>query len=97
MRETVQNVRNALVAVGTADVLVSPSHERSEIVISNTSTAAQNITLRIGAGTAVAYYGIFLLPYSVWFSSDSQGFKTTNSEIHAIGSAVSGQLSVFER
>jgi len=91
-----ENLRNDTLAVGTSSVLVSPQRKRKEIVITNTSTAAQNITLTFGK-TAVAGKGVFLLPYSVWYSSQTEGFNVTNDEIYAISSAVAGQLSIFER
>jgi len=91
-----ENVRNESLAVGTSSVLLSPARRRSEIVITNTSTAAQNITLSFGV-PAVAGVGVFLLPYSVYFATNAQGFNVWEGEIFAIGSAINGSVSVFER
>jgi len=92
----VENIRNDLVAVGTDSILLSVAHPRNEIVITNTSSAAQNITLSFGK-EAVSTVGVFLLPYSVYFATNAQGFNVFQGEIYAISDAVSGQVSIFER
>ena len=91
-----ENIRNNVVAVGTSTVLLSTAHERNELVITNTSSAAQIITLSFGV-EAAALAGVVLQPYSVYYASDTQGFSVYNGDIFAISSAVSGQISIFER
>jgi hypothetical protein len=91
-----ENVRNSLVAVSTTSVLLSTAKRRSEIVITNTSTAAQNITLSFGT-EAVATYGVLLAPFTSYFASNTQGFNVWEGEIFSIASAINGQVSIFER
>ena len=88
-----ENVRDDTLAVSTAAVLVSPARYRNELVITNTSTAAQNITLSFGK-PAVSGAGIFLTPYSVYYSPPTGVYS---GEIFAIGDAINGQISIFER
>lgn len=91
-----ENSRNQSLAIDTASVLIAPARKRVELIITNTSAAAQNITLSLGV-PAVAGQGIFLLPYSVYYASNTQGFNVWEGEIFAIGSAITGQVSIFER
>lgn len=91
-----ENVRNQIVAVGTDAVLLSPAHGRNEIVITNTSGAAQIITVSFG-DIAIAGAGVVLQPNSVYFASNTQGFNVYQGDIFIIASAVSGQVSIFER
>jgi len=90
------DARNDTVAVGTSTVMISPARPRSEIVITNTSTAAQKITLSFGTPSA-AGAGVVLTPYSVYFASNTTGFQTWTGEIFAIGDGAAGALSIFER
>lgn len=89
--------RNSAVSVGATSVLVSEAKEREELIITNTSTAGQNITLLLGEGEAVSTYGVYLAPFSTYFSSKSAGFMPFQGRISAISDAVGGALSVFER
>lgn len=88
------DARNQSVAVADTSVLICPSRARSEITITNTGTT--NITLSFGT-PAVAGAGVFLVPNSVYFANNNQGFLTWNGEIFAIGSAAGGTLAIFER
>jgi hypothetical protein len=88
--------RNELVAVGTSSVMVSPAHERQEIIIVNSSAAAQVITLSVGMSAGLSM-GIPLQPWGVWYGSANSEFRVTSEAIYAISSAVSGQISIFER
>lgn len=94
--EIVENVRNQAIAIGTTPVLLSPAKFRQEIVITNTSSAAQTITLAFGT-VAAAQVGVFLQPYSSYYASASEGFRVYAGEIWGIGSALAGQVSIFER
>ena len=91
-----ENVRNNIAAVGTDAVLLSPAHGRNEIVITNTSSAAQVITVSFG-DVAIAGAGVVLQPNSVYFSSNSAGFNVFQGDIFVIANGASGQVSVFER
>jgi hypothetical protein len=90
------DARNDLVAVGTSSVQICPSRVRNEIVITNTSAAAQTITISFGS-QAVANVGIPLKPFSVYYASNTTGFNVYQGEIFVISDAVSGQVSIFER
>jgi len=94
-----QKARNTSVSVGTSSVLVSPTlneNERIVLVITNTSTGGQNISLSWGE-TAVAGRGIYLSPGSTWSESIDSGFIPIHTSIEAISSAASGTLAVHER
>jgi len=93
---TYEDARNSLLDIGTSSVLISPARVRNEMVITNTSAAAQNITLSFGS-PAVSKVGVYLAPYSAWFASNTSGFNVWNGDIFAISDAASGLLSVFER
>jgi len=88
--------RNDSVAVGTASVLVSPEKARKELIITNTSTGGQIITLGVGQAAA-ALRGIVLTPYGVYYASMTNNFNPTTQQIFAIASAAGGTLAVFER
>jgi len=90
-----EDVRNDLITVSTASVLVSPQKFRQELILTNFGTTT--VTISIGK-TAVAGAGIPLLPGGCYYSSVSQGFLPTQNYIYAIGSGVTTlNLSVFER
>ena len=91
-----ENIRDDAVSVGTTSTLLTRAHPRNEIVITNTSTAAQAITLSFGK-PAVATFGVLLQPYSVYFASNTQGFNVYQGDIYAVASAALGQVSIFER
>lgn len=92
--------RETLSAVGTSSVEISPelgeSGQRDVIVITNTSTAGQTITLSFGKD-AIANRGIVLYPTGAWSESIDSAFIPTNSRICAISSAASGQVTIHER
>jgi len=93
--------RNQTLAVGTASVVVSEqkdnnNSERSSIILINTSTAGQVITLSIDQ-EAVAGAGIVLSVGGVWQDSKDGGYKPTQKQIYAISSGAAGQLSIQER
>ena len=94
-----QKARNASVSVGASSVLVSPTlneNERVVLVITNTSTGGQNISVCWGE-TAVAGRGIFLTPNSTWSESVDSGFIPIHTSVEAISSAAGGTLAVHER
>lgn len=92
-----ENVRDQVVAIdNTAPNLFSTAHRRQEIVITNTSPAAQKITLSFGI-PAITGSGVVLLPYAVYFASNTAGFNVYQGDIFAISDAAGGKISVFER
>ena len=95
----VEKIRNASVSVGTSSVLVSPElmeGERRVLVITNTSTGGQSISVSWGE-TAVAGRGIYLTPNSTWSESVDSGFIPHWASVEAVSSAASGTLAVHER
>jgi len=97
MYPQLENVRDQIVAVeDSAASLFSTAHRRQEIVITNTSSGAQVITLSFGI-PAVAGAGVVLQPNSVYFASNTQGFNVYQGDIFAISNAAGAQISIFER
>ena len=90
------DARNDLIAVGTSSLQLCPARNRSEIVITNTSAAAQTLTLSFGS-QAVANVGIPLKPFSVYYASNTSGFNVYQGEIFIISDGAAGQVSIFER
>jgi len=91
-----ENVRNENKAIGTTPLLVSPARPRRELVITNTSSAAQAITLGFGSVPSNKV-GVYLLPYSSYYASATDGFIVWEGEIWAISDAAAGAISIFER
>lgn len=94
------NYRNELVAVGTSTVLVAPNRstqnqKRTSIIITNTSTALQVITLAID-DEAKALAGIVLNAGGSWEQTSNGGYLPPQLKITAVSSAVNGQLSIYE-
>jgi hypothetical protein len=94
--QILENSRNEAVTVGAASVLVEVAKFRREIILTNTSTAAQNITISFGT-PAQAGRGVVLTPYAVYYANPNQDFSVWSGEIFAIASAAGGTLSVFSR
>ena len=98
MREV---TRNTNIAVGTDSVTlseaVSPNAVRTAIVITNTSTAGQYLTVNFGDGDAVATYGIVLAPYGSWAETEDARFTPSQARISIISSAALGTVAVHER
>lgn len=90
-------VRNDLITVGTASVNIAEGVPRQAIVIRNSSTAAQEITLNLGFNVAVANKGIVLKAGESFTDSTSEGYVCYQGQITAIASAANGQVSVMER
>lgn len=94
-----ENIRDEAVAVGTDVVIVSPdmtTAERNALILTNTSTGGQVISLAFGA-EAKAGSGIVLSPGGFHSESKDAGFKPTNKSITAISSLAGGTLAVHER
>jgi hypothetical protein len=81
------------VAVGVASVLAAQANSgRKGMVVTNTSTSGQVISLGLGF-PAVAAAGIVLQPNNYWWM-DVKSFTT--GQINAIASAASGSVAVQE-
>jgi len=94
-----ENIRDEVISVGTTVVKVSEdmyNSERNVIILTNTSTGGQIISLAWGK-EAVAGSGIVLSPGGFHQESKDAGFKPSNKNITAISSGASGTLAVHER
>lgn len=89
-------VRNEAVAVSTTSILISPAHKRQEIIIINSSSGTQRITISIGK-EAILDAGVTLQPWGAWYGSANSEFRVASENIYVISSAASGQISIFER
>ena len=90
---------NSSVTVGTSSVEIvteKTTYQRIELIITNTSTLNQVITLGIGQ-EAVAGSGIPLAAGSSYVSSIDPKYSPPNERITAVASAPSGSVAVFER
>jgi len=87
------------VSVGTSSVLILDSPGaglRTDLVITNTSSAGQVIALAFGAD-AIASQGIVLQPTASIAFSRSAGYEVPQEQIRAIASAASGSVAVWVR
>jgi len=96
-----ENVANRAVSVGTTPVLVSEEQDgitsqRYVILITNTSTGGQTITIS-PFQNATAGSGIVLSPGGYYADSTDSFYMPSQSRITAVSSAAGGTLSVFER
>jgi hypothetical protein len=96
----IERNRNATVTVGVTSTKLSEAVYnpalRKVLVIVNTSTGGQNITVAFGT-EAVAGQGIFLYPAGSWSETLDNAYIPTQSEINAISSAVGGTVAIQER
>jgi len=90
--------RDDVITVGATSAEVSPEidTQRNVLVITNTSTAGQIISLAF-AKEAVAGKGIILYPTGSWAESIDSAFKPTKARITAIASAAGGSVTIHER
>jgi hypothetical protein len=92
--------RDATITVGATSTELSPdirsSGQRQAIVITNTSTGGQVVTLAFGKD-AVASVGIVLYPTGAWAESIDSAFIPSNERITAIASAAAGTVTIHER
>jgi len=89
--------RNEKVTVGTSSVQIAPARKRRVILIRNTSTGTQRITVCMGFKEAVEDEGIVLEPGELFSDSNSEGYECWQGVITAISDSSGGQLSIFER
>jgi Zn-dependent alcohol dehydrogenase len=93
--------KNELKTVNDTAIVVSIEKDnenvsREGIIIINTSTSGQVITLGIDS-EAISEAGIVLYQGGSWQDSAEGGYKPTQKMITAISNAVGGQLSIQER
>lgn len=89
-----------LITVNNTTLMILPtaSNGRKLYSIRNSSTGAQVITIFPANNLpAVALKGIVLSPGQIYYESNSEGFECWQGQVQAIGSAVGGQVSIFER
>jgi len=95
-----ENIRNETLTIGASDTEVSkdifPPAMRKTLVLTNTSTAAQVITISFG-DQAAAGAGIVLYPGGSWTETLDNRFIPSQARIRAIASAAGGALAVHER
>jgi len=92
---------NTSQTIGTSPAVVSiekdnANGKRHSIIIINTSTLAQVITLAIDA-EAQALAGIVLYPGGSWQDSRDSGYYPTQKQITAVSSAAGGTIAIQER
>jgi hypothetical protein len=92
--------RDDTVPVGTSVVQIikqaNYGQQVTAIVLTNTSTSGQTISLGFGKD-AVANSGIVLSPGGIWFEVMDSAFLPTNWNITGISSAASGSIAVHYR
>lgn len=93
--------RNESQTIGTTASVVSKetgnnNTYRSSILLINTSTGGQQITLAID-GEAAAGAGIVLYPGGHWDDNEGDYYIPTQKVITAISSAAGGKLAIQER
>ena len=93
--------RNEQLTIGTTAEVVSVEKnnanlKRNSIILINTSTAGQKITIAIDA-SAEANKGIVLSAGGVWSDSRDSSYYPTQALITAVSDAADGKLSVQER
>ena len=99
-RLTDDKIRNAAVGVGTTAVqlaLALQIGQRKSLVITNTSTGGQIITIATGAQAPTALAGIVLYPGGSWSESLDSSFVPSNLEFWGIASAANGTVAIQER
>lgn len=99
---TQEPTRNDSVAVGTTSTVIceprNEQNERSVLLIRNISpNAADEITINVGFGEAVANKGIVLKQSESFSESKEAGYKVFQGSISAICATANGVLSIHER
>jgi hypothetical protein len=92
-------IRESSVTIGTSVVEISPetgTRQRNTLVLTNTSTASQKISLAWNS-EAVAGKGIVLLAGEHHVESIDTGFIPLNSRITGIADGAGGTLAIHER
>lgn len=87
---------NSKETIGTTSKRVIPASKRDVLVLRNSSTAAQKITVVMGNKSAVADEGIVLSPGQTWIDSTNAGYKCWEGEVQAISDIAGATLSISE-
>jgi len=96
---TEELIRNASLTIGTEAVVVAEEQygtKRNVLVITNTSTGGQIITISAG-DQAVAGQGIVLSPGGYYADSADSGYIPTNRRVTAISNGAGGTVAIHER
>lgn len=91
--------RDVTYTVGATSVELSPetgNKQRQVLVLTNTSTGGQSISLAWGK-SAEAGVGVVLLPGEHHVESIDKGFIPLNISVNAIASAEGGTIALHER
>jgi hypothetical protein len=94
-----ETVTDGTASIGTTSVEISPRAEpgeRVEIIIVNTSTGGQTISL-VWNDPAVAGSGVVLYPSGIYSGSQDPSLKLSNLRISAVASLAGGSISIHER
>ena len=92
--------RNAGLTVGTTPIIAAQTlfiGQRAVIVITNTSTGGQIITIQVGQQAANDNAGIVLYPSGSWSESIDSGFLPQNADYWVRSSAAGGAIAIHER
>jgi len=93
--------RNEKLSVGTTSIVVSEArnlqNKRKNIVIRNTSSGSQVITINLGYGVAENEAGIVLKVNESFSDSSETGYEAYQGVITSISSGAGAQLSIYER
>lgn len=89
--------RNEKITVGTSSIQIAPRRKRTLILLRNTSSGTQKITVCFGFKEAVVNEGAVLEPGDVIVDANSEGYKCWQDVITAISDSANGQLSIHER
>jgi hypothetical protein len=96
----VERIRNSTLSVGVTSVKVSNQlyeGQRAVLVLTNTSTGGQVITIQVNEQAQATGAGIVLYPGGSWSESVDSSFRPSNLEYWAIASAAAGTLAIHER
>ena len=95
----VENIRDASQTIGATSVEITLQQipgTRNALVITNTSTAGQQISLAWGKA-AVAGKGMVLYPGGTWSESIDTRFTPSAMGAQGIASAAGGTIAIHER
>lgn len=97
----IENVRNTAITVGTSPVVLSEEQYeevamRSVIIITNTSTGGQKITISVG-DDPIAGNGILLGAGGFYQDSMESGYIPSQKRIIAISDLAGGTVAIHER
>lgn len=94
------NSRNVSATIGTDPVVVSEAKisgnsERVRLILTNTSTGAQSISLATDADATIGY-GLVLSPGGSMAWEKQAGIPIIQSRVSAVSSVAGGTLAIYE-